>query len=249
MVTPYPPTKVKANNEDLTVENAELEKLSALDRIAWAWDRFGEGLIVSTSFGLQSAVMLHLVRQVSDRIPVVFVDTGYLFKETYEYAKTLREKIGFSEKTYSASMSPAYQEALYGKLWEKGKEGMLKYNFINKKEPMERALSELKATAWLAGLRRSQSEDRQDRSFAEWQGEILKVYPILDWDDRKTYQYIPDHDLPYHPLEGVGYDSLGDHHSTEKVSDSGSKEDSRHGGHGRECGLHADLPEGYDFTV
>lgn len=249
MVTPYPPTKVKANNEDLTVENAELEKLSALDRIAWAWDRFGEGLIVSTSFGLQSAVMLHLVRQVSDRIPVVFVDTGYLFKETYEYAKTLREKIGFSEKTYSASMSPAYQEALYGKLWEKGKEGMLKYNFINKKEPMERALGELKATAWLAGLRRSQSEDRQDRSFAEWQGEILKVYPILDWDDRKTYQYIPDHDLPYHPLEGVGYDSLGDHHSTEKVSDSGSKEDSRHGGHGRECGLHVDLPEGYDFTV
>jgi phosphoadenosine phosphosulfate reductase len=220
-----------------------------LDRIAWAWDRFGEGLIVSTSFGLQSAVMLHLVRQVSDRIPVVFVDTGYLFTETYEYAKTLREKIGFSEKTYSASMSPAYQEALYGKLWEKGKEGMLKYNFINKKEPMERALGELKATAWLAGLRRSQSEDRQDRSFAEWQGEILKVYPILDWDDRKTYQYIPDHDLPYHPLEGVGYDSLGDHHSTEKVSDSGSKEDSRHGGHGRECGLHVDLPEGYDFTV
>ena len=249
MVTPYPPTKVKANNEDLTVENAELEKLSALERIAWAWDRFGEGLIVSTSFGLQSAVMLHLVRQVSDRIPVVFVDTGYLFTETYEYAKTLREKIGFSEKTYSASMSPAYQEALYGKLWEKGKEGMLKYNFINKKEPMERALGELKATAWLAGLRRSQSEGRQDRSFAEWQGEILKVYPILDWDDRKTYQYIPDHDLPYHPLEGVGYDSLGDHHSTEKVSDSGSKEDSRHGGHGRECGLHADLPEGYDFTV
>ena len=249
MVTPYPPTKVKANNEDLTVENAELEKLSALDRIAWAWDRFGEGLIVSTSFGLQSAVMLHLVRQVSDRIPVVFVDTGYLFTETYEYAKTLREKIGFSEKTYSASMSPANQEALYGKLWEKGKEGMLKYNFINKKEPMERALGELKATAWLAGLRRSQSEDRQDRSFAEWQGEILKVYPILDWDDRKTYQYIPDHDLPYHPLEGVGYDSLGDHHSTEKVSDSGSKEDSRHGGHGRECGLHVDLPEGYDFTV
>ena len=249
MVTPYPPTKVKANNEDLTVENAELEKLSALERIAWAWDRFGEGLIVSTSFGLQSAVILHLVRQVSDRIPVVFVDTGYLFTETYEYAKTLREKIGFSEKTYSASMSPAYQEALYGKLWEKGKEGMLKYNFINKKEPMERALGELKATAWLAGLRRSQSEDRQDRSFAEWQGEILKVYPILDWDDRKTYQYIPDHDLPYHPLEGVGYDSLGDHHSTEKVSDSGSKEDSRHGGHGRECGLHVDLPEGYDFTV
>ena len=111
---------------------------------------------------------------------------------------------------------------------------MTKYNFINKKEPMERALGELKATAWLAGLRHSQSEDRQDRSFAEWQGEILKVYPILDWDDRKTYQYIPDHDLPYHPSRAWAMIRSGDHHSTEKVSDSGSKEDSRHGGHGRE---------------
>ena len=72
---------------------------------------------------------------------------------------------------------------------------------------------------------------------------------IMDWDDRQTYKYIPDNGLPYHPLEGMGYDSVGDHHSTSKVSESSSKEDSRHGGHGRECGLHLDLPEGHDFSV
>ncbi len=126
---------------------------------------------------------------------------------------------------------------------------MAKYNFLNKKEPMDRALRELNATVWLAGLRRSQSEDRKGRPFIERQGDVLKIYPILDWDDKKTYQYIPQNDLPYHPLEGMGYDSLGDHHSTNKLSDSSSKEDSRHGGHGRECGLHVDLPEGHDFTV
>ena len=240
---------MKANNEDLAAENAVLEKLSAQERVAWACDRFGKGLILSTSFGLQSSVMLHLVLQVNDQMPVVFVDTGYLFPETYEYARTLGQKLGFKEKTYSAMTSSAYQEASNGKLWEQGKEGMAKYNFLNKKEPMDRALRELGATAWLAGLRRSQSEDRRNRPFIEKQGEVFKIYPILDWDDKKTYQYIPQNDLPYHPLEGMGYDSLGDHHSTEKVSDSSSKEASRHGGHGRECGLHLDLPEGHDFTV
>jgi phosphoadenosine phosphosulfate reductase len=241
--------KVKANNVDLTAENSALENLTAQERIAWALDRFGQGLCVSTSFGLQSSVMLHLVLQSNDQIPVVFIDTGYLFSETYEYAQTLSQKLGFKEKVYSAMTSSANQETRYGKLWEQGKEGMVKYNYLNKKEPMDRALRELNSTAWLAGIRRSQSEDRQNRPFIEKQGDVFKIYPILDWDDKKTYQYIPQNHLPYHPLEGMGYDSLGDHHSTSKLSDSSSKEDTRHGGYGRECGLHVDLPEGHDFTV
>ena len=241
--------QVKANNEDLAAENAQLADLSAEERIAWASERFGEGLVVSSSFGLQSAVMLHLALSVNKEIPVIFVDTGYLFPETYEYARTLGQSLGFEEKVYSATSSPSYQEARYGKLWEQGKEGMARYNLLNKKEPMDRALRELKATAWLAGLRRSQSEDRRNRPFIESQGGIFKIYPILDWDDRTTYKYLPENGLPYHPLEGMGYDSLGDYHSTRKLSESTSKEDSRHGGHGRECGLHVDLPEGHDFSV
>ncbi|MEE3060438.1 MAG: phosphoadenosine phosphosulfate reductase family protein, partial [Verrucomicrobiota bacterium] len=82
----------------------ELERLDAVERVAWAWERFGSGLVLSTSFGLQSAVMIHLVRQVSEEIPIVFVDTGYLFPGTYEYALTLQEKLGFKAKVYSASV-------------------------------------------------------------------------------------------------------------------------------------------------
>ena len=62
--------------------NAKLEPLPSEERIAWAWDRFGAGLILSTSFGLQSSVMLNLVLKVSSEIPIGFVDTGYLFPET-----------------------------------------------------------------------------------------------------------------------------------------------------------------------
>jgi phosphoadenosine phosphosulfate reductase len=114
---------------------------------------------------------------------------------------------------------------------------------------MERALQELGATAWLSGLRRTQSEDRGKRPFIEKQDNVIKIYPILDWDDRKTYKHLPDNKIPYHPLEGMGYSSLGDYHSTEKYDPSKSSDISRHGGHGRECGLHLDLPEGLDFSV
>ena len=240
---------MKADNEDVSAENAELATLDALGRVRWAADRFGDGLVVSTSFGLQSAVMLHLVSSLSKEIPIIFVDTGYLFPETYEYAERLRERLEIEPLVYSSPLTPAYQEARYGKLWEQGAEGMARYNYLNKREPMDRALRELNATAWLAGLRRSQGSSRSERPFIERQNGLCKIYPILDWDDKTTYRYLPANDLPYHPLEGMGYDSLGDVHSTRKLEPGMPPEDTRHGGHARECGLHVDLPAGHDFSV
>ena len=240
---------MKANNEDLTAENAELETLTAKERIAWAYERFGDGLVVTTSFGLQSAVMLHLVSKVNKEIPIIFVDTGYLFPETYEYAETLCEKLGIRPKTFSSGLSQAYQEIRFGKLWEQGAEGMERYNLMNKVEPMQRALKQVNAKGWLSGLRREQSKSRADRTYVETQNGTVKIYPILDWDERSTYEYLPANNLPYHPLEGQGYDSLGDWHSTKKVSEASSREDTRNAGHKRECGLHEELPEGYAFEI
>ena len=223
--------------------------MDPLGRIEWAIEKFGSSVVTSTSFGLQSAVMLHLVSQAEANIPVIFVDTGYLFPATYEYANVLQETLEFKAKVYSAKMSPAFQEASFGKLWEKGNTGMSKYNFLNKREPMDRALGELGARLWMAGLRKCQASSRESLPYIEEQNGIFKLYPILDWDDRTTYKYLPQNNLPYHPLEGMGYESLGDWHSTKKISEVENKEEARHGGHGRECGLHTDLPEGLDFTV
>ncbi|MGA1101342.1 MAG: phosphoadenylyl-sulfate reductase [Opitutales bacterium] len=235
--------------ENLEDINQKLANLQAVERIRWAYEQFGSGLISSTSFGLQSVVMIHLAHQVSVKIPIIFIDTGYLFPGTYEYALKLQEVLKFQAKVYSAKQSPAFQEASFGKLWEQGKEGMVKYNWINKKEPMDRALKDTGAQVWMAGLRRSQASDRKKLNFLERQNGVIKLYPILDWDDRKTYQYIPQNKLPYHPLEGMGYDSVGDWHTTKKITEVENPEDARHGGHGRECGLHLDVPEGADFTV
>ena len=188
----------------------DLENASAVDRVRWAYEQYGDKLVLTTSFGIQSAVMLHLVTSQLPKIPVIFIDTGYLFPETYRFADALTERLNLNLKTYLPRKSAAHQEAVHGKLWEEGLEGLGEYNRINKVEPMNRAVQELGATAWLSGLRRNQSSSRQERSVAEQQNKIMKVYPILDWNDRDIYNYLTENNLPYHPLWDEGYVSVGD---------------------------------------
>lgn len=222
------------------IKESDLESASATSRIAWAYETYGDDLIMTTSFGTHSAIMLHLVTSIIPDIPIVFMDTGYLFPETYKFAAELTERLNLNLKKYHALSTAAEQEALYGKLWEQGLEGIKKYNFINKVEPMNRAVEELGAKAWLAGLRRSQSSSRSERSVLEKQKNMAKIYPILDWDNRSAHQYLEENGLPYHPLWNEGYVSLGDWHSTSKLQPGMTEEETRFGGLKRECGLHED---------
>lgn len=228
--------------------NEGLENASAEDRVRWAVNQFGEELVLSSSFGIQAAVMLHLVNSVVPGIPVVFIDTGYLFPETYRFAEQLRQRLNLNIKKYRATMSAAEQEALYGKLWEQGLEGLEKYNFLNKVEPMNRAISETGARGWLAGLRRNQASTRENLRVVERQNKICKIHPIIDWSDRDVYRYLQKHDLPYHPLWEEGYVSVGDWHSSGKLGDGMSAEETRFNGMKRECGLH-ELSGRIDFQI
>ena len=226
----------------------DFETMSAEERVRWAVSMFGEELIMTTSFGTHSAVMLHLVTSIQPDIPVVFVDTGYLFPETYRFAAEMAERLNLNLKKYRANSTAAEQEAIHGKLWEKGEEGFKQYNLVNKVEPMDRAVKELGAKAWLAGLRRSQSASRSDRQVVETQNRMTKIYPILDWDNRKMHEYLTANELPYHPLWDLGYVSLGDWHSTSKLLDGMSEEETRFGGLQRECGLH-EISGQADFQI
>jgi phosphoadenosine phosphosulfate reductase len=225
-----------------------LETASATERVLWAHERYGRNLVLSTSFGVQSAVMLHLVTTHIPDIPVIFIDTGYLFPATYSFAAELSERLNLNLKTFVPRQTAAQQEALYGKLWEQGLEGLERYNRINKVEPMDRAVKELGATAWLSGLRRSQSSTREHRPVIEGQNKVVKVYPIIDWSDRDIYTYLTENNLPYHPLWDQGYVSVGDWHSTKKLGVGMQEEETRFGGIKRECGLH-EANSGSDFQI
>ena len=212
--------------------------MEATARVEWAAQKFGSDLVMTTSFGVQSALMLHLVTRVVPEIPVIFIDTGYLFPETYRFADELTQRLKLNLKVYNPAMSAARQEALFGKRWELGLDQLKQYNLINKVEPMDRAVRELGATAWLAGLRRGQSSSREELPVAQQQNKVTKIHPIIEWDNRKIHQYLTGNDLPYHPLWEQGYVSLGDWHSTTPLSAGMSEEDTRFGGEKRECGLH-----------
>ncbi len=216
----------------------ELEELSAGERLVRLGELYGDRLVASTSFGLQAGVMLHLLKEYLPAVPVIFVDTGYHFGETYRYAEELIERWGVDVRVYHPRMSAARQEALYGKLWEQGEDGLKKYGVLNKVEPMNRALQELGRDVWLSGLRRSQSSTREGRGFVEQQKGTLKVYPILDWADAQVSSYFHTKGIPKHPLEAEGYVTMGDWHSTTIPEEGESGEGTRFGGSKYECGLH-----------
>ena len=219
--------------------SATLAPLRAGERIRQLHAQLGKRLVATTSFGLQAGVMLHLIHEHAPKIPIVFIDTGFLFPETYQYAEELSSKFDLDLRIYQPTISAARMQALWGNLWENGQDGADRYGLLTKIEPMNRALSETGADVWLSGLRRSQSKSREDRPFVEQQKKTLKAYPILDWADAQVDLYIHQNNIPRHPLAAQGYLTMGDWHSTRPTVD-GDAESSRFDGEKYECGLHLD---------
>ncbi|MEZ9231725.1 phosphoadenylyl-sulfate reductase [Vibrio amylolyticus] len=229
--------------------NAELEQLTAQQRVKWALNNLEGTHAVSSSFGIQAAVMLHLVTQVEPDIPVILTDTGYLFNETYQFIDQLSEKLTLNLKVYRSQSSPNWQEARYGKLWEQGIEGIEKYNKLNKVEPMRRALDELEVGTWFSGLRREQSASRANLPILSLQNGVFKFLPVIDWTNKDVHYYLEEHGLTYHPLREEGYLSVGDTHTSKKWEPGMNEEETRFFGLKRECGLHEDDGEQYGSGI
>ena len=218
--------------------NTTFAKLSVAERVAWSLENLPGQQVVTSSFGAHAAVSLHLLTQQDPDIPVVLIDTGYLFPETYRFVDDLTERLNLNLKVYSAGLSPRWQEARFGERWKMGPEALEEYNQLVKVEPMKRAINELEVGTWFAGLRRSQSLGRQDTAFLEWSNDRWKVHPIADWSDRDVHRYLTQNNLPYHPLWEHGYMSIGDYHTTKSIHEVSEAEQLRFFGLKRECGLH-----------
>lgn len=219
---------------------AHFSGLSAENLLQWAVSEFGETLAVSTSFGIQSSVMLKLATSINPDIQVIWVDTGYLPDETYAYATKLTRQLKLNLKVYESRLSPSEMEAEHGKLWESDRvEDLNLYDQIRKVEPMQRALDELGVMGWVSGLRANQTDYRKKLPPIKRTGTRFRVYPILEWTNRDVYHFMTSHDLPQHPLFHQGYVTVGDAHSSRPLSHEDSDErDTRFRGIKQECGLH-----------
>jgi phosphoadenosine phosphosulfate reductase len=234
------PSLAPEDPDALARANERLAGLDARERIEWALQNLPGRHLLSSSFGIQAALMLHLTTRVAPEIPVVLVDTGHLFPETYRFIDELTERLGLNLHVYRAQTSPSWQEARHGRLWEQGVEGIALYNRINKVEPMQRALKELEAGTWFAGLRRQQADTRSGLPVLRVQDGRFKVHPVIDWSNRDVYRYLQRHNLPYHPLWEKGYVSVGDTHTSRPLEPGMSEQETRFFGLKRECGLHGE---------
>lgn len=202
-----------------------------------AAETFKKGLVMTSSFGADSAMMLHMVTGLVPKIPVILINTGYLFPETEKFILRLTEKFRLNLKIFSSRETPESFERTYGRLWEKGEEGIRQYNNLQKVLPMQNALRFLKAKAVISGVRSEQTENRASLKKVEYTDDgLYRIYPILSWDTTEVEEYFKKHNLPRHPLVAQGYESIGDTHSTIP----GKGREGRLLGVKQECGIHLD---------
>ena len=239
---PGPAVTEVVAGQDLASIRQTLASLSPTAQISWCRAQFGRRFVLTTSFGIQSAVLLHMAHRVSTAIPVVWVDTGYLPAATYRYGRELQERLGFELHAAQPVLSPARMEALYGPLWASERaEDVERYLQMRKVEPLETALDQLDVRCWASGVRRRQTHHRNTMTVMDQLRGRWTLHPLLDWTAKDAYYYLEEHGLPQHPLFAEGYSTVGDWHSSGPDGEISGRA-TRFGGQRQECGLHLDMP-------
>ena len=221
---------------DADALNARFEGVdtAAMLRAVFQEGSLGKVAVVS-SFGTESAVLLHLIAQADPSIPVIFVDTLKMFPETLDYRETLVKAFGITDSRV-VTPDPATLEAKddKGLRWSYDPDGCCA---IRKVEPLARAKQGL--DSWISGRKAFQSITRQNLPRFEIEDGRLKLNPLGDWTKDDLEAYFTEHDLPRHSLETQGYLSIGCEPCTSKVMPGEDPRAGRWRGWDKvECGIH-----------
>jgi phosphoadenosine phosphosulfate reductase len=200
-----------AEQLDLDVLNELFEKSTPQEIVGWAPPQFGDELVMSSSFGAESAMLIHMAIQHIPDIRIVMVDTGYLFPETHRFMEELRLRFDLNVWVYRTRNDPIaylHKAGEENPTWRKDIDACCA---ANKNEPFERAMNDMRPRAWLRGIRRHQADTRRGKRFIEWSKRYgcHAVSPLLNWTSREIYDYMKRNNLPFHPLVEKGYASIG----------------------------------------
>ncbi|MBN8871178.1 MAG: phosphoadenylyl-sulfate reductase [Solirubrobacterales bacterium] len=229
-------TRALAARFDAREEAARLEPLNASQILEWAFEQFGEDMYIACSFQKTSSVVMHLATEINPDARFFYIDTDFLFPETYETRDRLAEHFNVEFERWH-NISPEEQAEQFGdQLWKKDPDACCG---IRKVDPMARALAS-GVDCWVAGIRREDSATRAgspkfmwDRKFKIW-----KLNPIADWSERDVWTHLHKNGIPYNPLHDQGYPSIGCTHCTLPVHPGQSSRDGRWSGSGKtECGI------------
>jgi phosphoadenosine phosphosulfate reductase len=198
--------------------------------------RFTGKIALVSSFGTESAVILHMVSEIDKTLPVIFLDTLKLFPETLAYRDELVARLGLTDVR---SIQPSGKQlAAYdpdATLWQKDADLCCA---IRKTNPLDEALTGMEA--WITGRKRVQNARRAELQMIETGADgRITVNPLAFWNDAQIEAYFSRHNLPRHPLQAQGYASIGCATCTQKPTDANDKRSGRWAGSAKtECGIH-----------
>jgi phosphoadenosine phosphosulfate reductase len=211
------------------------ETIELVRKHADVWNKEGRRIFCTSSFQTQSVPLLHLIGTNFNFIKIIFIDTGFLFPETYGFKNEMAKAFNLNTVTLESHISYINQldsDGIF--MYSKNPDGCCD---INKVHPIKDFLRE--GDVWISGIRRDQTGNRKAKKTIEVQESgVVKFHPMLEWTSKDVYQYINLHDLKKHPLEGKGYISIGCMPCTHKSTGEDSRGGRWKGTNKAECGLH-----------
>jgi phosphoadenosine phosphosulfate reductase len=215
--------------------DAELRHAHPRTVLEAAVETFGDKLALVSSFGAESAVLLHLASKVKPDIPVLFLDTGMLFGQTLDYRRQLAAKLGLTDVR---DLRPAYQDLATAdpeaKLWQTDTDACC---HVRKVLPLDRALAEF--GGWVTGRKRFHGGARLALPVVEQADHQVKFNPLANWTKEDLDAYAAEYDLPAHPLVAQGFPSIGCWPCTKPVEEGQDVRAGRWAGSEKtECGIH-----------
>lgn len=218
--------------------NDRLSSLSTAERLAWMVAQFGEGLVVVTAFGPSGIVILDELMAFAPCVPVITLDTGCLFTETYVLIAQVRARYPQMRlQIVRPALTPTEEADQFGpNLWQTNPDQCC---LVRKVIPLMQALHGYRA--WITGIRRDQSPTRAQAPFVQWDEryEMLKLAPLADISEARIWEIIHDRNLPYNALHDRGYPSIGCAPCTQPVAHGEDRRAGRWVGRDKtECGIH-----------
>jgi phosphoadenosine phosphosulfate reductase len=221
-----------------------LEEATPRETLEWALGEFGNRMAIATGFGAEGVALIDMAVQaafgIGSDLNIFFLDTGFLFPETYRLRDQIEARYGIEIRAFSTALTPDQQGKAYGpELWTRDPDLCCR---LRKVEPLKEALAGLQA--WMTAIRRDQTPARATAGVVEWdtRHELVKVNPLARWSKREVWDYIVQHGVPYNPLSDLGYTSIGCTHCTRATVEGEDERAGRWPGHAKtECGLHVAL--------
>ena len=225
--------------------SARFENAEPVELLQWAWNEFGPAAAIGTSFQGAGIVIMNEARRAGLPLPVFTIDTGLLFPQTVELKQRLEEFFQIEIEVLRPDQTPEEQARDLGpRLWARNPDLCCT---LRKVLPLQRKLASL--SAWITGLRRSQSSSRAEIGLVELYPfdpirdlQILKLNPLANWTADRVWEYVRHYGIPYNPLRDLGFRSIGCEPCTRAVGGAAGERAGRWIGFEKtECGIHTFL--------